>query len=256
MLTALFRFFAGSKNLNKQQLVLPEGPFSGLQKLMGYTFKNPALLELALSHRSYAYIQNKDSTLASNERLEFLGDAVLDLVITDHLYKAYPQEREGHLSKLKSLIVSARVLALSAGQWDLGSYILLSHSESRSGGTQRLSIIADAWEAVIGAVYLDGGLEAAAGLIEKAVITQIDTLLKDEGLANYKSQLLEFVQGKGWGGVDYQVLGVEGPEHKKIFRVGVLIQGKMRGQGQGNSKKEAEQAAARDAVSNWMNNAT
>lgn len=225
--------------------------FSALEEIMDYRFTDRSLLELALSHRSYVNSLGQDTVTRSNERLEFLGDAVLDLVVTKYLYEQYPLEREGQLSKMKSLIVSARVLVLSAYTWKLGDFILLSHSESRSGGAQRQSILADAWEAVIGAVYLDRGYESASKLIHQTVIQNIDTILADEDLANYKSQFLEWVQGKGLGSVDYRVIEESGPEHKKSFQIAAVVQGEVRGEGSGASKKAAEQAAARDALDRW-----
>jgi ribonuclease-3 len=189
-----------------------------------------------------------DEVLESNERLEFLGDAVLDLVITDYLYHHYPHDREGMLSKMKSLIVSARVLAICARNWDLGKFIHLSHAEKKSGGRDRTSILADAYEAVLGAVFLDGGIKPATTLVHFSLVPIIDDVVADEDLVNYKSTLLEHTQSMGMGAPAYRVLEEWGPEHHKKFRVGVYVQEKEWGRGEGYSKKAAEQAAGRMAL--------
>jgi ribonuclease-3 len=222
--------------------------YGELENLLGYRFKNTDFLKLALSHRSYVNIQHKDKAVHSNERLEFLGDAVLDLVITDYLYNHYPGEREGFLSKMKSLIVSSRVLALSSARWNLGRYMKLSRSEAKSGGRRRGSILGDAYEAVLGAVYLDGGLTPAVKLVHSSLIPLIQDVLNDEDFTNYKSGLLEYTQSQSIGLPDYRVLKEWGPEHNKIFRVGVFVQDSEWGRGEGNSKKSAEQSAARMAL--------
>jgi len=141
-----------------------ENEFPGSKEFeaqLGHRFKNKPLLKLALSHRSYVHSLKLDNVTLSNERLEFLGDAVLDLVITEYFYNKYPYKKEGDLSKLKSLVVSSKVLARCGTNWNLDKYILLSHSEKKAGGGERVSIIADAFEAILGAVYLDGGLECS-----------------------------------------------------------------------------------------------
>ncbi len=226
------------------------GPYQKLEEKLEYKFRDPALLTLALSHRSYVHSQNLDQVEDSNERLEFLGDAVLDLVITEYLYHKHPQKKEGELSKYKSLVVSAKVLMRCAINCNLGDFILLSKSEKKSGGRKRTSILADAYEAVLGAVYLDGGIEPATRIIHSTLISIMDEVLGDEELANYKSRLLELTQGQGMGTPEYNIISEEGPEHKKEFTVGVFIQGEKKGEGSGMSKKSAEQAAARFALEN------
>lgn len=161
-----------------------------LEKTMGYRFRDPRLLKMALSHRSWVNNVTRGSRPPSNERLEFLGDSVMNAIITDTLYQRYPDCAEGELSKMKSLVVSAKVLVPCAMLLDLGEYMLLSKSEERSGGRERHSILADAYEAVIGAVYLDGGYEAVRSLMKRTLIRIMDEILLDDDLANYKSLLL------------------------------------------------------------------
>ena len=227
-----------------------EPSFSELEKVLGYRFQDNDLLITSLSHRSFVNSQRTDKKMESNERLEFLGDAVLNIIVTDYLYREYPDKEEGRMSKMKSLVVSSRVLGLCADAWNLGDFILLSRSEEKSGGRKRLSILADAYEAVIGAVYLDGGLESARKLIHSSLMEIMDEVLDDEDLANYKSKLLEYTQSRGMGIPSYDVLQETGPEHQKSFVVGVYVQNQEWGRGSGNSKKSAEQAGARVALAN------
>lgn len=225
----------------------PKGPHQELQKSIGHVFLRPQLLEHALAHRSWVNSSGGDS-IDSNERLEFLGDAVLDMVITDYLFTSRPTEDEGKLSKIKSLVVSAKVLAEVARALDLGRYLALSKSEERGGGRDRESILADAFEAVIGAIYLDADYAAARGFLFRTLIHSLDSFLGDAELANYKSALLEYSQGRGWGAPQYEVEGTQGPEHGKRYHVAVRVKGEVWGHGAGASKKDAEQAAARDGL--------
>ena len=225
-----------------------EPSFTELERIIGYRFQNKGHLHMALSHRSYVNSQRTEKKMESNERLEFLGDAALNIIVTDFLFHEYPDKEEGRMSKMKSLVVSAKVLGLCADQWRLGEFILLSRSEEKSGGRKRLSILADAYEAVLGAVYLDGGLESARKLVHGSLMEIMDQVLGDEDLANYKSRLLEYTQSRGQGIPYYEVLEESGPEHQKSFVVGVFVQNQEWGRGRGNSKKSAEQAGARAAL--------
>ena len=222
--------------------------FSELEKVLGYRFQDQRFLVLALSHRSYVNSQRTETKLESNERLEFLGDSVLNMVVTDFLYQKYPDREEGRMSKMKSLVVSSKVLGLCADHWHLGDFILLSRSEEKSGGRNRLSILADAYEAIVGAVYLDGGVEAARKLIHSSLMTIMDDVLDDEELANYKSKLSEYTQSQGMGIPVYEVIEETGPEHRKNFVIGVFVQNQECGRGHGQTKKSAEQAGARIAL--------
>jgi len=225
----------------------PMGPHVELQKAVGHVFARPELLDLALAHRSWVNSSGGNS-IDSNERLEFLGDAVLDMVITDHLFASRPTEDEGKLSKIKSLVVSAKVLAEVARTLDLGKYLALSKSEERGGGRDRESILADAFEAVIGAIYLDAGYDPARDFLFRTLVGSLESFMGDAELANYKSALLEHSQGRGWGAPQYEVEGTQGPEHGKRYHVAVRIRGEFWGRGSGASKKDAEQSAARDAL--------
>jgi ribonuclease-3 len=246
MISLLRRLFRSKGGIN-------QGDFTRLGKLekfLEYRFRDPGLLRLALSHRSWVNNATRGSRPPSNERLEFLGDAVMNSIITDFLYNRYPGCDEGELSKMKSLVVSAKVLVPCAELLNLGDFVLLSKSEERSGGRRRPSILADAFEAVLGAIYLDGGYEAVRGLLNRTLILIMDDILADADLANYKSLLLEYSQSRGYGAPFYDVLRETGPEHRKAFVVSVKVRGEEWGRGTGASKKDAEQAGARNALEN------
>jgi ribonuclease-3 len=179
--------------------------------------------------------------------MEFLGDAVLELIVIEHLYAHYPSEREGHLTKKKGLLVSRKVLADSAKWMQLGRFVFLSDAERGAGGETRTSILADAFEAVIGAIYLDQGLGAARRFIRKTLLTHTDDILKDLG-ANWKSQLQELVQAHYRTHPRYRVVTEIGPDHRKLFTVEVSVRGELLGRGQGYNKKDAQQSSARDAL--------
>ena len=209
-------------------------------------FRDPSLLQQALTHRSYLGSNGGDPNL-SNERMEFLGDAVLELVVIEHLYAHYPAEREGQLTMKKGLLVSRKVLADSAKWMQLGRYVFLSEAERGAGGETRASILADAFEAVIGAIYLDQGLEAARRFIHTTLLTHSNDILKDLG-ANWKSQLQELVQAHYRTHPRYRVVTEIGPDHRKLFTVEVSVRGELLGRGQGYNKKDAQQSSARDAL--------
>ena len=203
---------------------------------------------MALSHRSYVNSVKQSPPPPSNERLEFLGDAVLNSIVTDYLFRRFPDCEEGELSQMKSLVVSAKVLGLCAARWDLGSFVFLSKAEEKAGGRRRLNILADAYEAVLGAAYLDGGYETVRGLVHTTLMRIMDDVLSDADLANYKSLLLEFTQSQGYGVPSYEVVGESGPEHRKNFVISVKVRNQEWGRGEGTSKKEAEQSGARVAL--------
>lgn len=211
-----------------------------------YHFKNQELLKEAMTHRSVC--QDKNKTNISNERLEFLGDAVLGLVITDELFRRFPDHDEGQLTKAKSHLVSREVLWKQAEKLDLGQYLLVSNGEEKSGGRTRQSILADAFEAVIGAIFIDGGLEAVRYFIQRHLLKDMDSLLSSKYHHNFKSLLLETVQAKGELVPQYRVVFESGPDHHKEFTVEVSIDNKALGRGSGPSKKKAEQRAARQAL--------
>ena len=208
----------------------------------------PELLRLALTHRSYLHANDTEGTLESNERLEYLGDSVLGLVCSEWLYRNRPDEHEGQLTKTKSLLVSKAILSRRALAMGLGRFVLLSHSEVESGGRQRLSILADAFEAVIGAIYLDQGLEAARQFIQTWLLNEASDIAADKRHTNYKSLLQEYVQSAFHTHPVYRIRHEAGPDHLKQFTVEVMVGSRTLGDGRGRNKKEAEQSAARDAL--------
>ncbi|HXS83060.1 MAG TPA: ribonuclease III [Methylomirabilota bacterium] len=213
----------------------------------GLPFKDLALLKLALTHRSYLSVTGQGPR-ESNERLEFLGDSVLGLVTSEFLYRRHPDEHEGQLTKTKSLLVSKAILSRRALRIGLGRFVLMSHSEVESGGRQRLSILADAFESVIGAVYLDQGFEPAREFIHKHLLAESDAITSDKRHTNYKSHLQEYVQNAFRTHPVYRIRSEYGPDHSKHFMVEVIVGKRTLGEGRGHNKKEAEQAAARDAL--------
>jgi ribonuclease-3 len=210
-------------------------------------FSDPELLRLALTHRSYLSVTGQGPR-ASNERLEFLGDSVLGLVTSEFLYRLHPDEHEGELTKNKSLLVSKAILSRRALAMGLGRFVLMSHSEVESGGRQRLSILADAFEAVIGAVYLDQGFEAGREFIHRWLLREAGEIVADKRHTNYKSHLQEYVQSTWRTHPVYRIRSEMGPDHSKHFLVEVMVGKRNLGEGRGRNKKEAEQAAARDAL--------
>lgn len=217
-----------------------------LEKKIKIKFKNKKILEQALTHKSYGMTH---PGIDFNERLEFLGDSVLNAAVTDFLYKRFPNENEGKLSKYKSLLVSKPTLFRWAKDFKIGDYLRLSENEELSKGRERDSTLADALEALIGAIYLDQGFEKASALIlekcaEKKRIIQTD----------YKSKLQEIIQKKHKIPPAYFLLKETGPDHEKIFKIEARIKKKKLGVGEGRSKKEAEQSAAHDALKKIKNN--
>lgn len=220
-----------------------EADLRDLQGRLGHEFAEPALLRLALTHRSWCAEHASDG---SNERLEFLGDAVLGLVVTEHLYRSYPGLPEGELAKTRAWVVSAASLAEVAAQLGLGEVVLLGKGEHQSGGRRKPSILADALEAVLGAVHLDGGLEPARRLVLDLLGDRIDEAAEGPGGNDHKTRLQE-LGARRWEALpDYEVRD-EGPDHDKRFFATVRLGGEAWGHGEGRSKKQAEQAAARAA---------
>lgn len=216
-----------------------------LEKKLGYTFKNKELLKTALTHSSYAN-ENKRSGLASNERLEFLGDSILGMTVAEYLYRNAPNMPEGQMTRQRAELVCEKRLEGVAGQLELGDFLRLGRGEEQGGGRTRPSILADAVEAVLAAVYLDGGVEPARAVINKYILSQIGN---GEAVGvDYKTSLQELVQSKTGQTLSYHMLGESGPDHAKIFTVEVRLNGLKQGEGTGRNKKEAEQAAAKAAL--------
>ena len=216
--------------------------FKILQEKIGYYFQNLPLLTAALSHTS---LLTGNKGYSPFERMEFLGDAILGLIISEELFLKYPNYSEGELSKLKSKIVSKKMLALKAKQFDLHEFILTSSEAANSGGLD--SILADSMEAIISAIYLDGNLEEVRKFIKMFILKDVDRYVKSDELIDYKSKLQEYTQAEFHNIPDYKIISETGPEHEKIFTIEVLINNKVYGRGKGGSKKEAQQNAAREA---------
>jgi ribonuclease-3 len=220
---------------------------AAIEAKLGYSFRDRTLLGNALLHRSHIHVTGQDRE-QSNERLEFLGDAVLGLVANEDLYHRFPDSSEGDLTKMKSLLVCGARLSEVAIQIDLGQHIHMSRSEAATGGRQRSSILADTTEALIGAVFLDGGLAPARAVIRRLVLENSDNVLAKRSLRNYKSRLQELIQSTYKSPPRYKVVTVVGPDHDRTFQVSVSFNGEVLGMGEGPNKKTAEQHAARMAL--------
>ena len=218
-----------------------------LETAVGYRFSNISLLQNALAHSSYAN-ERWHNSLLSNERLEFLGDSVLGMLVAEYLYRNFPDRPEGDLTRMRADMVCEKTLAAAANRIGLGEHLLLGHGEEQGGGRSRDSILADAMESVIAASFLDGGLEAALKIVQKFILVEVPvTKLHNR---DYKTQLQELVQQKKNQTLSYALAGQSGPDHDKQFDVAVSLNGKVVGSGSGSSKKRAEQDAARCAVEN------
>lgn len=216
------------------------------EKIIGYEFKNKKFITEALTHSSYAN-ENRLEKYKNNERLEFLGDAVLEVVVSEKLFLTNEKMPEGELTKLRASIVCEKSLAFCARKINLGEFLLLGKGEDVSGGRNRDSVISDAFEAVIGAMYLDGGIEIARNFILENVTKQAEenTVFQDS-----KTKLQEIIQLESGKELTYILKETTGPDHNKIFKIDAVVEGKVLGQGVGHSKKEAEQKAAFNAINN------
>lgn len=216
-----------------------------LEAAIGYKFKDISLLQNALAHSSYAN-ERWHNSLMSNERLEFLGDSILGMMVAEYLYRTFPDRPEGELTRMRADMVCEQTLAAVAGRIDLGRHLLLGNGEEQGGGRTRNSILADAVESVIAASFLDGGMDAARQFIQKFILVEVP--VKKLHNVDYKTGLQELIQQKKNQVLTYTLVGESGPDHDKRFDVEVKLNGKMVGLGSGSSKKRAEQDAARDAM--------
>ena len=219
-----------------------------LQKTLGYTFKNPKLLEAALTHSSYAN-ENKKSGAVSNERLEFLGDSVLGMAVSTLIYMTDPNMPEGQMTRLRAELVCEKSLAALAASFGLGECLFLGRGEEKGGGRERPSILADAVEAILAAIYLDGGFEPVKKFIMEHLAPQAERMQFEN--FDYKTTLQEVVQEKSGQELSYHTTSESGPDHMKSFTVEVRLNGVVLGQGAGSSKKMAEQAAAKSALAGY-----
>ena len=219
---------------------------TALEERLGYSFRNRALLETALTHSSYAN-ENRASGIVCNERLEFLGDSVLGVTVADFLYRHFPDMPEGRMTRLRAELVCEQSLHRVALELHLGDYLRLGKGAEHHGGRKRASILSDAVEAVIAAMYLDAGMETAAGFIHRCLLDDVRAI-ETPTFTDYKTSLQELVQRHSGQVLSYELVGEEGPDHAKTFRVQVCLNGDPIGRGIGRTKKEAEQAAAANAL--------
>ena len=224
--------------------MISEKEIKNFEQVIGYEFKNKDLLIQAFTHSSFVNEQ-KINKRTDYERLEFLGDAVLEMVSSAFLFTRYPEKREGEMSKIRASLVCEPALAFDSEQINLKDYIQLGKGEEATGGRHKESIISDVMEAVIGALFLDGGIEEAKKFIDNYVLTNAESM---QMFSDSKSILQELTQGDGLGEVRYEICGESGPEHDKIFKARVLVADKIMGEGTGKTKKAAEQKAAYQAL--------
>lgn len=239
----LSRLFKKDLNTDFQ---LPE-KYRELESILSCRFKNPSLLIQALTHRSFTSKEH-DSRTASNERLEFLGDSVLNLIAGKYFFENFEESQEGELTRMRSYVVSGENLSAKARAIGLGKYVILGEFEQKAGGSDKDSILEDCMEALIGAVYLDGGIEKAERAVKKIILPKDPEQFSEMKSTNFKSELLELVQSKGMLPPRYETVNTEGPEHEKTFTVNVLVGGKAVAQGVSGSKKKAEQEASSRAL--------
>src|SRR6476619_5962424 len=246
------RIIESHRNESGPGRVVPFGSeLEPLERRIGYRFRDRGLLEHALTHRSRVH-EDASGGVFDNESMEFLGDSVLGFVVADILFRQFPQHNEGQKSKLKASIVSSAALARLGEKIDLGSFLILGRGEEKTGGRQKQALIADCYEALIAAIYLDGGTEAARGFIERQVADLIEEARRSGAHAafteDYKSALQEWLQSHDRGLPSYRLAAELGPAHRRLFDVEVLVNGEPIARAEGKSKKEAAQAAARKAL--------
>lgn len=220
-----------------------------LENRIGYCFKNPAYIETALTHSSYSNeAKSREEINECNERLEFLGDSVLSFITSRYLYETFPQLPEGEMSRIRASAVCEKALCVLAKEIDLGDYLYLGHGEECQNGRNRPSILADAFEALLAAIYLDGGIEPVKKFLLPKVSAQINAIIESGSDMDYKTMLQQFVQQERGSILEYITVGEEGPAHDKIFTVQVTLNGNVIGEGKGGSKRKAEQSAAKEAL--------
>ena len=218
------------------------------EKKLNYEFKDKSLLEMALTHSSYHYVIKENKALHNNERLEFLGDAFLDAIISEELYARLPDVEEGTLTKMRAKIVCEETLAVCGAKIEVGNFLKLGRGEEKSGGRRRESIIADAVEAIIGAMFLDGGYDCAKKFVLSLFGQAVEEALSGKLHTDYKSEMQERVQGSSQKPLKYRVTGTTGPDHDKVFYVDLFLGDEVIGRGRGKSKKEAERNAEKEAL--------
>lgn len=228
---------------------MPDNNLAKLQQSIGYQFKDIKLLEQAVTHRSYLN-ENPSWPVGHNERLEYLGDAVLELVVTEYLYEHYPSTPEGEMTNWRAALVNANTLSAITQEFDLNDHMLLSRGEARDTGRARQYILANAIEALIGAMYLDGGYEPCKTFIGRFVLVKLPDIISKKLYRDPKSLLQEYAQDRISVTPTYRVMEEWGPDHARQFKMGVYLGKELAGEGQGQSKQDAQQAAAEDALKN------
>lgn len=221
-----------------------------LAQKLNITFNNEAIFKKALVHRSYIN-EAKEQDLHHNERLEFLGDAVLELIVTSYLFKHYPERPEGELTSFRSAVVKTESLAETSLRLEVGEYLYMSKGEESTGGRTRPYILANAYEALLGAIYLDNGYEVAEDFVDRTLLIKMQEIVEKRLDIDNKSKLQEIAQEIFNYTPTYQVMNEEGPDHNKIFTVAVIVTNQTFGTGEGKNKQEAEQNAAQVALENW-----
>lgn len=224
--------------------------FAKLENNTGIKIKKKSLYQQAFTHRSYSHECNRHTKCPDNERLEFLGDSVLEVSVSKYLFQRFPKKDEGDLTKIKSSVVCEASLANFSNELGFGEFVFLGKGEERSGGRNRPSLLADLFEAFVGALYLDQGLDAVDVFLTKTVFAKIDKGWISS-IVDVKSRLQELAQCAKAGNLEYKITGIEGPSHDRIFSAAVYIGGNCLGEGTGRSKKEAQQHAALYAIKNW-----
>ena len=218
-----------------------------IQKNIGLDFQNPELLEIALTHRSYLN-EHQGAKIQNNERQEYLGDAVLELIISDYIFRKYPDKAEGELTSIRSAVVRTESLAEESRKLGIGEHLQMSKGEKDSGGKDKDYLLANAYEAVLGAIYLDSGMESCIQFVTRTLVPKIDYIVENNLFIDPKTQAQEIIQSRYKTTPTYEIVKEEGPDHDKKFTVALLINKKEKAQGQGTSKQKAEESAALTAI--------
>ncbi len=229
-------------------------PIAELEHRIGYSFKNTSFINRALTHSSYAN-EHRDSTinLRDNERMEFLGDSVLSLITSEYLFNNHPEMHEGEMSKIRAATVCEKALDEFAREIDLGDFLLLGHGEDRNGGRNRASILSDAFEAILAAIFLDGGIEPVKDFLLPLVITKVNNIIETDSTKDYKTALQQIIQQEQGELLTYVIVDESGPSHMRMFEAEAHLNSNVIGRGRGKSKREAEQMAAREALTLFGN---
>ncbi len=236
--------------MNNNDLNNTAGQTEKLEEKLEYNFKDKQLLIMALSHSSYTNeLKSKNKKIECNERLEFFGDSVLSFTVSEYLYKNYPQLPEGELSKIRAGTVCEKALDKFAQKIELGNYLFLGHGEERTNGRNRPSILADAFEAILGAMYIDGGIEPVKNFLLPFAIQEINQIIINGNTEDYKTMLQQFVLQEQGDILEYRVVNEYGPAHERVFETEAVLNNHVIGTGVGKSKRESEQNAAKKALS-------